>query len=98
MSLKIGDKAIVTTDGFFYAPDGQQYRAVFGEIKGIHSDSETLGIATNRHSSNWYLEIGNVVIAGCQIHYAVKSDSCSMRDCKLGDKDMPDRRHIYFAE
>jgi len=36
---------------------------------------ETLGISTNRHSTNWYVQIGNLVIAGCQIHYAVKCDA-----------------------
>ena len=73
--FEIGDKLLITTDNWFYAPDGRLYRAVFGELKAIHSDSETLGIKTNARSTNWYVSIGNVVIAGCQIHYAVKTDN-----------------------
>ncbi len=72
--LKVGEKALVTTQNWFLAPDGAEYRAVFGTIKGIHSDQETLGIKTNAHSANWYLEIGNMVIAGCQIMYAIKTN------------------------
>ena len=73
----IGQKYLVTCDNWFLAPDGKQYRAAHGTVKGILSDSETLGIQTNRHSSNWYLEIGSLIIAGCQIHYAIKSDECN---------------------
>lgn len=73
MNYKIGDKILVTTDGWFYAPDGQNYRAVHGTLKGIHQDQELFGIKTNARSTNWYLEIGNMMIAGCQVHYAIKS-------------------------
>ena len=76
-SPKIGDKYLVTTFNWFTAPDGAQYQAVYGEIKGIVSDFEMLGIKTNRHSTNWYLKIGNMIVAGCQIFHAIKSDSCS---------------------
>jgi hypothetical protein len=69
--IQLGDKVLVTTDNWFIAPDGEQYRAVFGTVKGIHRDEEMLGIKTNARSTNWYAEIGNVLIAGCQIHYAV---------------------------
>lgn len=62
-----------------FAPDGVSYRAVFGTVKGIRKDDETLGIKTNKGSTNWYLEIGNMFVAGCQIHYAVKADSCSFK-------------------
>ena len=37
-----------------------------------------LGIKTNRNASNWFAKIGSednfVIVAGCQIHYAVKSN------------------------
>lgn len=71
--IQIDDKVLITTDDWFIAPDGQWYKAVFGTIKGARKDKEFLGIETNRHSTNWYLEIGNMTIAGCQIHYAVKT-------------------------
>jgi hypothetical protein len=82
MKIEEGQKAVVTTDGWFFAPDGQMYRAVFGTVKGIRNDEETLGIKTNKGSTNWYLEIGNMLVAGCQIHYAVKTDSFNPRPYK----------------
>lgn len=59
-----------------FAPDGQNYKAVYGTVKGIYSDVDTLGIKTNAKSTNWYLIIGNMIIAGCQIEYAVQTDAC----------------------
>ena len=75
--INIGDKVLVTTDGWFFAPDGEQYRAVFGTVIAIHSDQDALGIKTNARSTNWYAEIGNMMIAGCQIHYCIKTDAVS---------------------
>lgn len=69
-------KYLITTDNWFFAPDGLQYRGVWGEVE-IVSDA-ILGIKTNIRSSNWYAKVGteenHVIIAGCQIHYAVKTD------------------------
>lgn len=75
MNVVPGMKALITTDAWFMAPDGRLYSSVFGTVEGIYGDKETLGIATNRNSTNWYLKIGGMVIAGCQIHYAVVCDS-----------------------
>lgn len=101
----IGQKFLITCDNWFFAPDGQSYKAVFGEVKGVHSDKETLGIETNSKSTNWYLEIGNVIIAGCQIHYAVRTDVC---DCDVPSNDLerhedkpvqiPYKNRIYNTE
>lgn len=67
---------LITTDNWFYAPDGKQYKAVWGNVEII--EDSFLGIKTNRNSSNWYVKIGSedrhVIIAGCQIHYAMKWD------------------------
>ena len=76
-TIEVGSNCLVTTDNWFFAPDGESYRAVYGKIKGILNDYEMLGIKTNRASTNWYLQIGNMVIAGCQIYYAIKTDQCS---------------------
>ncbi len=76
----VGEYYLITTDGWFYAPDGKQYRAVHGIVKAIRNDSETLGIKTNRGSTNWFVEIGNMVVAGCQIHYAIKTDTVNSGD------------------
>lgn len=72
VNYSIGDKLLVTTDNWFIGTDGQEYRAVWGTVNGIFDDKESLGVSTNRNSTNWYLSIGNMLIAGCQIHYAIK--------------------------
>lgn len=74
-NINIGDSVLVSTDNWFIAPDGKQYRAAFGVLKGIFTDSDMLGIKTNARSTNWYLQVGNLVIAGCQIHYALKTET-----------------------
>lgn len=67
-------KYLITTDNWFYAPDGQKYKSVWGEVKILEDSS--IGIKTNRNSTNWYAFIGSedkgMIVAGCQIHYAVK--------------------------
>jgi len=73
----IGDQFIITTNNWFYAPDGKQYRGVYGTVHRVLNSEETLGVKTNSKSTNWYIQIGNMLIAGCQIHYAVKSDNCN---------------------
>ena len=69
-------KYLITSDNWFYGPDGKQYKSVWGEVE-IVSDS-ILGIKTNIRSSNWFAKIGNenshIIIAGCQIHYALKCE------------------------
>jgi len=70
-------KYLITTDAWFYAPDGMQYRSAWGEVE-IVSDA-ILGIKTNAKSSNWFAKIGStekhIIIAGCQIHYACRCES-----------------------
>ena len=65
---------LITTEKWFTAPDGKTYQAVWGNVQ-ILEDS-ILGLKTNRNSSNWYAQVGangkEVIIAGCQIHYAVR--------------------------
>lgn len=70
-------KYLITTDAWFYGPDGKQYKGVWGEVR-IVSDA-ILGIKTNVRSSNWFAKVGtednHVIVAGCQIHYACKSEN-----------------------
>lgn len=73
-NLQVGKKALITCDNWFYAPNGKEYRAVFGTVHGVHSSEETLGVKTNAKSTNWYVVIGNMTLAGCQIHYAIRCD------------------------
>lgn len=77
MKIEIGKTYLVSTNDWFLAPDGETYKGAFGTAKGIYSDEASLGIKTNRGSTNWYIEIGNLMIAGCQIHYAIRTDKVS---------------------
>jgi hypothetical protein len=77
MTPEINKKYLITTDNWFLAPDGNSYRAVFGTVIGIQTDENTLGVKTNRSSTNWYVAIGNMLIAGCQIHYVIQVDEVS---------------------
>lgn len=65
---------LITTDNWFYGPDGKVYRAVWGDVKIM--DDSLLGIRTNRNSSNWYAFVGSeekgMILAGCQVHYAIR--------------------------
>ncbi len=74
-NIEVGKKALITCDNWFYAPDGRSYRAVFGTVRAVKGDQQTLGIKTNARSTNWYVEIGSMLIAGCQIHYALRTDT-----------------------
>jgi len=71
---------LVTTDQWFYAPNGKKYRAVFGNVEIV--EDSFLGVKTNRQSTNWYAKIGNennhVIVAGCQIQYAVKCEKADI--------------------
>lgn len=78
MNIEIGKTYLLTTSAWFFAPDGRTYRAAFGTVHGIHSSEETLGLRTNAKSTNWYVQIGALTIAGCQIEYAVQTDECDM--------------------
>lgn len=85
---------LITTDAWFYAPDGKKYRAVYGDVEIV--EDIFLGIKTNRGSTNWYAKVGNdneyVIIAGCQIHYAVRTDSppnsSEITDVSYGENGM----------
>jgi len=100
-------KYLITADSWFYAPDGLQYKAVWGEVE-IVGDS-ILGIKTNARSSNWFAKIGNennhVIIAGCQIHYALKCkekpNNSNVNDFSIEAGELKQFTHptyIYIAE
>lgn len=100
-------KYLITTDNWFTAPNGKQYRAAWGNVE-IVNDS-ILGLKTNRMSTNWFAKVGSedkhVIIAGCQIHYATKcSNKPNIEQVedwqadadKLNVFERPS--HIYLAE
>jgi len=80
--IAVGRKALINTDSWFVAPNGQQYSAAFGTVRAVSSDQETLGVKTNARSTNWYVVLGNMTIAGCQIHYAVECDTVNNGDAE----------------
>ena len=104
VSAMIGKKAIITTDEWFYAPCGGQYRAVFGTVHAIESSEETLGIKTNARSTNWYVRIGRMIVAGCRVHYIVATDECPPGEIKDVDitngevKSITRPTHVYNAD
>ena len=67
---------LITTDGWFYAPDGHPYRAAWGKATIIPA-KDMLGFNPTR-STNWYARIGegdkSVIIAGCKIHFAIQCE------------------------
>ena len=91
-------KYLITTDNWFIAPDGKQYKAVWGDVKPMTALA-VLGVEPNRNSANWMLQVGtdtdHVILAGCQIHYAV---SCPDKphqgetSQRFGDSDTPSVR------
>lgn len=95
---------LVTTNNWFYGPDGQQYRAVWGRAKVINA-KEVFGVNPT-HMTNWFMKIGDgdksVLVAGCQIHYAVRSDKRPEQLQGTYKTNDGDRVHpmnaIYFTE
>lgn len=104
--VKNGEKYLITADNWFIAPDGQRYRAAWGTcyVKNI---TEVFGFTPSRPSTNWYIEVGEegkeVVLAGCQVHFAVRSEE---RPIYLeGTYERPDvigfefpSNEVYYAE
>lgn len=81
-NIAVGKTVLVTTCDWFYAPDGQAYKAVFGTVKGVFGSEATLGVRTNAKSTNWYLDVGRMTIAGCQIHYLICCDQVHLGDAE----------------
>jgi len=98
---------LITCDSWFTAPDGKQYKAVWGNVEIM--DDTVLGVKTNCNATNWYAKIGteenHIIIAGCQIHYSVK---CSkpitgrvdeyVTDASVGLREFTRPSQIYIFE
>lgn len=105
MTELIGKNVLVTTANWFTAPNGRDYKAAWGELKGIHEAGKALGFIPNRAHANWFLEVGNMVIMGCQVMYVIQSEhlpnfgeakSYTVHDGKRTDYDR--HSHIYNAQ
>lgn len=102
-------KHLITTSEWFIAPDGKYYKAVFGDCEVVDAPG-TLGIETNRNSSNWYVKVkgqeDEMIVAGCQIHYVVKTEKVNpdrkVIDIKLLDSgqtiEYKTYNRIYIVE
>lgn len=71
----LNKKVLITTQGWFYGKDGKQYRAVHGTLKAIHEAGKSLGFIPNRSHANWFIEVGDMIIMGCQVMYIVASET-----------------------
>lgn len=101
-------KYLVTTDNWFYAPDGKKYRSAWGNV--TITEDNILGVKTNRMSTNWFAKIGSeekhIIIAGCQIHYSVRCENKPNQDSVLekcygngsGAETINRDSEIYIAE
>lgn len=65
----IGQKVLITASEWFVGPGGKDHRAVWGTLKGVHEAGKHLGFTPNRAHANWFYEIGDLVIMGCQVKY-----------------------------
>ncbi len=81
-AIALGQRVLITTDCWFIAPDGHSYKAAWGTVVEILDSQETLGVRTNARSTNWYVQLGNMLIAGCQIHYAIACENPNFEKVK----------------
>lgn len=68
----LNSKVLVTTVNWFYGPDGKQYRAIWGTLKGVHEAQKVFGFVPSRTHANWFIEIGDITVTGCQVLYCIK--------------------------
>lgn len=68
----IKEKVLITTTNWFYAPDGKQYRGIWGTLLSVDEAGKTLGFIPNRAHANWFLTVGDLTIMGCQVMYVMK--------------------------
>ena len=105
MQNHLNQKVLITTSAWFVAPNGQEYRAVWGTLKAIHEAGKSLGFIPNRSHANWFVEVGNMIIMGCQVMYIVSSPEKPNQEKSLNWTTDAGKIHeyerpcvIYFAE
>jgi hypothetical protein len=63
-------------DYWFSAPDGLDYRLVWG--RGYYLEAKKLFGFDPKAGANFFVQVGegdgSILIAGCRVHYAVRSD------------------------
>lgn len=71
--IENGKYYLITTDEWFYSPNGYQCRAVWGKCE-ILTTEKVFNFTPAKPSTNWFVKCGDMIIAGCQIHYAIECD------------------------
>lgn len=97
--IKNGEYYLITTDNWFLAPDGNQYKAAWGKCEIITTE-EAFSFKPLRPSTNWFVKCGNIIIGGCQIHYAIECDkkpAIKFGHYESGNK-IVEYNNIYIAE
>lgn len=104
MKKFIGKKVLATTSDYFIAPNGLQYRSVFGTLHSISEDLNLVGFKVNRSHTNYAFEIGNTVIMGCRVMYIIQvnevnTESVNEWTLNEGEIKFNDRpSNIYLAD
>ena len=78
MKSFIGKKVLATSTSWFIAPDGRSYKCIYGTLHGVLSTEQELGFKPNLKHTNWFINIGKMVVAGCEILHVVQSDNCNL--------------------
>lgn len=47
-------------------------KSVWGTLKGVHHCKDVLGFEISRAHTNWFVEIGSMVMTGCRANYMVE--------------------------
>src|SRR5690606_35394416 len=103
MKEYIGKTVLMTTSNWFYGKDGKQYRAAFGTLKAVHEAGKTLGFIPNRAHADRFIEVGSMIIMGCQVMYLQQVDDVSFESCEDystegGHKTYIRPTHIYKVD
>lgn len=71
MGEELSTYPLLVQCNWFYAPDGNQYKAVWGTVRMMRFKG-AFGFEP-KAGTNWWLRVGKgrtaVLVAGCQIHY-----------------------------
>jgi hypothetical protein len=105
--IKEGKKYLVTTDNWFIAPDGNQYRCAWGTCN-LKTTQEIFNFTPLKPSTNWFMEVGGngkkIIIGGCQIHFVIECENLpedEFKNVSYIDKDTgvsQKMSRIYIAE
>lgn len=96
MQQYIGKTVLITTNNWFIAPDGVQYKAIFGVLHAINATQGTLGFTPSRNHTNWFAEVGNMTIAGCQILYCFRCEESELVKGEVDEYKIVEKQVTYY--